>query len=725
MAEKEIKRVIKIESGQSANTLNNLSARIKELKSSMGDLDIVSEEYREVTEEINRLETTRRNAIRGTTAAVEGSYNAYSKELSILQQYRKTLNENSEEYKKMTARVAELQEKLKAMDAEVGVYSRNVGNYQSAFDGLQGSVDGVVRKLPSLNGGIGSFAQGMNEALPALVESVQKYKEMATAAGESGSVLEAFKESLFSWNTLISVGVTLIVSFSEEITNWVSGLFKSEEAIDHNTESLKKFNEATKEELDALSKDIYLLKSLSREWEELGDDMTKKEKFVRDNVEAFESLGFAVKSVIEAEDLLHANTPKYIDALKMRARAAAAQTIAEEYYAKAFRKQEEALPARQDMLRYYTYIAETQSDESLSSSAKSGIIADYQWELRKLSEEISKIEAEAKEIERLGDTYFDMGENLRDSADELLGALNNTTSTTTTTQAKIKYNNRIATSGAYEDERLSIPELGANAIDEAASIEANRARLDALKQMEEASAEERLAIAARLKDELAMIEEARLTEHEILLSNMLLDEELTADERIAIEQQLTDVKIEQMEAQIAAEEERAAKAKEIKDKELAEEKKREEEKNKIQKSMYSSTSSMLKNMSGLYEEDSRTHKALNAASILMDTYAAAMAGWKSGILKSPIVAAANVAASIAMGAAQLKNLYKVAEDGSNAMGSLSAPSVASSMPASYTRSLQGDNELTELNRDTRVYVVESDITNAQKSARVRVESASF
>jgi hypothetical protein len=93
------------------------------------------------------------------------------------------------------------------------------------------------------------------------------------------------------------------------------------------------------------------------------------------------------------------------------------------------------------------------------------------------------------------------------------------------------------------------------------------------------------------------------------------------------------------------------------------------------------------------------------------------------------VGAANVAASVAMGAMQLANLFKVAPDGSNAEGALSsaqsAPNVASSMPASYTRSLQGDNELTEMNKDTRVYVVESDITNAQKSARVRVESATF
>lgn len=726
MAETEIKRVIKIESGQSANTLNNLSARIKELKSSMGDLDIASEEYREVSEDINRLENTKRNAIRGVTAAVDGSYNAYSKELSILQKHRKTLKEGTDEYKEMTKRVAELQDKLKEMDAEVGTHTRNVGNYSSAFSGLQNSVNQVTRELPVLTMGADRFFLAISNNLPILYDNIRAYKAMATEGKTNVSVLGALGKALFSWNTLITVGITLLTQFGGKIVDWVKGLFSAEDAIDSNAEAMAKWNKATEQEMVAVAKDIYELKRLSKEWKALGDNLTEKERFIRNNVEAFESLGFAVRSVVDAEELLHANTPRYIDALKMRARAAAAQQIAEEYYAKAFRKSEESLPARQKLSQYYTWIAETQEDTSLSESSKSGIITDYYEKIRKLGEEISAVEAAAKAIEQMGDSYFEIAESLRTNADKVIGDLNaETPYEPQRTKAKVKYNNRITTLGAYRDTRMGIPELGSYAVDEVASIKANEAIVKAYEQMASASAEERIAIEERLNDELAMIEEMRLTEHEILLNEMLRDEELTADERIAIEQQLSEVKVEQMEAQIRAEEERAAKAKEIKDKELEEEKKREEEKEKLQKAMLSSTSALLKNMSGLFEEDSKAHKALNAASIVMDTYAAAMAGWKSGILISPFLAYANVAASIAMGAAQLKNLYKVAEDGSNAMGSLSAPSVAASMPASYTRSLQGDNELTELNKETRVYVVESDITNAQKSARVRVESASF
>ena len=164
-----------------------------------------------------------------------------------------------------------------------------------------------------------------------------------------------------------------------------------------------------------------------------------------------------------------------------------------------------------------------------------------------------------------------------------------------------------------------------------------------------------------------------------------------------------------------------------------EEAEREKQMQSVKANMLNMTTSLIRQSAELFEEDSKERKALNAAAIVMDTYKAAMAAWTAAQGLPPgigqAVGAANVAASVAMGAMQLANLFKVAPDGSNAEGALSsaqsAPNVASSMPASYTRSLQGDNELTEMNKDTRVYVVESDITNAQKSARVRVESATF
>lgn len=726
MAEKEIKRVITIESSESLNTLNHLNARIKELKGSMNDLDITTEEYRQVSEEVTQLENVKRNAIRGVTAAVEGSYNAYSKELSILQKHRKMLNENSDEYKEMTKRVAELQEHLKQMDADVGVYSRNVGNYSSAFDGLRGSVNGVVAKLPALKGGVSGFAESMNESLPHLIESVQQYKAMAEEAGEAANVMGALTKSLLSWNMVVSVAVTVIAVFGEKIAEWVKQLFNATSAMTIQQRAVEEFSKAIEEQGLGIGDEIVKLKELQDAWNSLGNDLDAKRKHIEDNKEVFDELGIAVKSVADAEKFYIDQTPDYIDALKKRAMAESAKRKAEEYYDKMVAAEVANQLARD---RYATmpdeYINYSQNVGAMSLGTIPVVTANR--EKINLGKEIEERDKEIKDYEAMGDALFELAKGYEAAGKQKYNFTNPTTPSSFKAGAYSSSGDKQSTINPAADWGI------ADAVDASAEREVLKKTLEARAKMLTANAEERKTIEEQLQQELATIEELRLVNHEIVLNELLRDEELTAEERMAIEDELTKNKITQSELQLKAEEERAKKEKAIKDREAKEEAEREKQVQDVKTNMANSASSIMKQTAELLQENSKEQKALNAAAIAMDTYKAAMAGWTSAqSLPTPfnaIVGSANVAASVAMGATQLKNLFKVAPDGSNAEGALSsaqsAPNVASSMPASYTRSLQGDNELTEMNKDTRVYVVESDITNAQKSARVRVESASF
>ena len=62
---------------------------------------------------------------------------------------------------------------------------------------------------------------------------------------------------------------------------------------------------------------------LQRKWNELGNDMKAKQKFVEDNKTAFNNLGFAVCSVTEAENVLVQNTEAVVASIMARAKAAA------------------------------------------------------------------------------------------------------------------------------------------------------------------------------------------------------------------------------------------------------------------------------------------------------------------------------------------------------------------------------------------------------------------
>lgn len=734
MAEREIKRVITIEGSESLNTLNSLNTRIKELRGSMQDLDIVSEEYREVSQEVTKLENVKRNAMRGVTAAVEGSYNAYSKELSILQQHRKTLHEDSEEYKQITKRVGELQEKLKSMDAEVGMFQRNVGNYASAFDGLQGSVNGVVAQLPSLNSGIAGFAQGLNGSLPQLVKSIQAYKEMAAEAGESVSTIKALGKALLSWNTVISIAVALIVKYSEQITAWVKNLGNAEKQLTITQKAQKALNEEIKESGLSIGDEIYKLKELQNAWIELGDSLDARKRFIEDNKSAFDELGVSVQNVADADRLFIDQTDAYILALKARAQAAAAQKLAEEEYEKAIvaslevEREKEKLDGipKEKLTTWVDY--EGRVHESYGSNqAYIGQREVYEKAL-----------AKEKELLNMADALFNMSTDFSAEAERLLKEAGFTTPTppTPTNNPSSSTNKKPSVTFGVGSRKTNMMSKGALAsytsvFDDTASNERTKAMLEAKNKMIGASAEERLQIEEALATKLAMIEELRLQEHEIVLSSQLASEELTAEQRYEIEKALTENKLAQAELQLANEEARAKREKEIRDKSLAEEKQRQSQIEKIHSQSIASTSKLLSSIADLGEEDAKWQKGLRKASIVMDTYTAAMSGWKTAqTLPAPmntIVGSANVAASIAMGAKQLQALNKTAIDGSNASlsGAVSAPVVASSTPASLVRNLQGDNELSELNKETKVYVVESDITNAQNVAKTRVQSATF
>lgn len=778
MAENEIKRVITIESSESLNTLNNLNARIKELKGTMGDLDITTEEYRQVSEEVTQLENVKRNAIRGVTAAVEGSYNAYSKELSILQKHRKTLNENTQEYRDMTKRVAELQQKLKDMDADVGVYSRNVGNYSSAFDGLQGSVNEAAKKLPQLASGFAGFAAAMVEDIPKIIaqlqamtaaeESVAVGNETMAATGELAGManttvgatattaaagetamgvaaegaavgVSTLVKACTSWNVILLAIITVLQIFADDIQEWIEGLSEADEQLNATERAAKSLREEIETNGLGIGDTIVKVRGLKEEWDALGESLEARGKFIAENKRLFDELGVAINGVNDAEVFFAQHTDDYIEAVKLRAQADAAKRLAGIHYEEEIKKKLEAQAKEEEAEAIRKEKIAEQADKKLQPLTGYTIQeAIFPQEYLQGMAEGTKLRKEAQEAHETADALFALAQSYDNASEARYKFSEGTPPTTPTTSP---------TASATSAKPMSKDDLIAltgGAIDASAEREALKVTLDARIRITTANAEEREKIEKELAERLNEIEKARLDLTIVNLEAMLESEMLTNEQRLNIEAELIQAKIDLADMEVEkrkeadaeklkSEEERAKKEKAIKDKEAKEEAEREKQMQRVKADMLNTTTSLIRQSAELYEEDSKERKALNAAAIVMDTYKAAMAAWTAAQGLPPgigqAVGAANVAASVAMGAKQLANLFKIAPDGSNAEGALSsaqsAPNVASSMPASYTRSLQGDNELTEMNKDTRVYVVESDITNAQKSARVRVESATF
>lgn len=113
---------------------------------------------------------------------------------------------------------------------------RNVGNYASAWNGLDASMQQILRELPSATMGLNTFFLAISNNLPLLIDQLKMATAQVKAMKEAGEqpipVWKQLLKSIFSWQSLMMVGITVLSMYGKEIFNWVGNLFKGKDAVD-------------------------------------------------------------------------------------------------------------------------------------------------------------------------------------------------------------------------------------------------------------------------------------------------------------------------------------------------------------------------------------------------------------------------------------------------------------------------------------------------------------
>lgn len=184
--------------------------------------------------------------------ASESSMQRLSQELGRMRiAYRKMSDEQkaSPFGKELLASIEQADAKIKGLDASIGNYQRNVGNYKSGFNGLNMSVQQIVRELPSATMGLNMFFLAISNNLPILTDEIKRAKaanDELKASGQKGvPVWKQLVSSLFSWQSAMMVGITLLSMYGKEFTKFVSGLFKTRKEIGLTEEAIKRIADAT------------------------------------------------------------------------------------------------------------------------------------------------------------------------------------------------------------------------------------------------------------------------------------------------------------------------------------------------------------------------------------------------------------------------------------------------------------------------------------------------
>ena len=123
-----------------------------------------------------------------------------------------------------------------------------------------------------------------------------------------------------AFQTAISAGILLVVQLLiEAITKLVDKL----------TLSFRLQGQLNEKVAESTAGAVANLYKLRQEWNNLENDVEKKEEFIRKNSDSFNELGVSIKNVNDAENLLVRNTNNFITALMQRARANAAMEAME------------------------------------------------------------------------------------------------------------------------------------------------------------------------------------------------------------------------------------------------------------------------------------------------------------------------------------------------------------------------------------------------------------
>lgn len=155
----EEKILLQVEQANAAQSIKELRAAMKGLRDSMNGAKIGSEEYRVASEGLKAAQNALANATKlGTkeTKLAGDSYNALSRQMAELkQQYHATTDEMKR--KELAKEINAINDRLKAMDSDVGVFTRNVGNYASAlekgFSGAGGAAAGLIGPINGIKAG--------------------------------------------------------------------------------------------------------------------------------------------------------------------------------------------------------------------------------------------------------------------------------------------------------------------------------------------------------------------------------------------------------------------------------------------------------------------------------------------------------------------------------------------------------------------------------------------
>lgn len=395
-----------------ASEVEKLKAKYDELNERYRKNDLAIEQYKARIAELQQQMKAEAKAQLENSQNARQAAESYNRLAALYTKLKIELNKYSQEEISNNKVLLDKQkqaeatmEKMKALQAATGRHTLDVGNYSKALNGLGFATQQIVREAPSLAMSFNQFFLAISNNIPIFTDAFKRVKD---EMGSTRIALMQTLKSLFSWQTAMVLGLTLLSKFGNEIIKWAGSVLGFGKAFDAAAEGLKAYNETMSkvsgqmaESSAELETYIYVLENGNKtEAEQAEIVQLVNEKYARQ----IEYLGLNItdtQSLIDAKD-------KLINVLVREAEARGvlnkitelsgkiAERETSEEYADLVNKAEEAQRQLNSALQTTNFqIIGFWQDRLISANAS---LADYNKETEVLIDHLGRLRDKALEI---------------------------------------------------------------------------------------------------------------------------------------------------------------------------------------------------------------------------------------------------------------------------------------------------------------------------------------
>jgi hypothetical protein len=560
-----------------ANTAKESTEAINKGKKSVDELTLSVREYKKLQDQLATTEaklavaqTDTARALAATRVELQATNKLNKDGISAYNELQTQLAAASRLYKDLAAsrgldnkatleaqkRAVDLNNQLKAIDAGMGNYQRNVGNYSSATANLNRNIGILATELPNAGISIRTFAQSLSNNITPFIQSIKDVQAQNVQLKKDGlettSVIKTLGQSLLSTGVITGIAVAVGLKL---VDMWQKGSKAAQEAQKSIDKYNAAINSAEETERSAAQQQIARLNVLTKLAQDNAQSTRTRTLAVEELQKTYPTQFGALKQQIILEGDLTDAINEATNALLNRAAAQAAEkkfaAASENVYDLTKLKEQaikDAQKAEEDFNKFFKLSQSSSAFAAKESTAT--ILNSYRLRASAAKESVDKIDKDLKKStqEQLG-FLKDATDNAAKAGDALFKAQETAAEKASKKSPRIKTESEEDKKAAAAKKRSE--DLAATILQQMNNVELNEQQmteksLDALLTSFE-NKKIKLKEYNQQKEQIVIESEDRILNYQIeALMDYLKAEGLQEDEIAKIQEKITQLKISQI-----------------------------------------------------------------------------------------------------------------------------------------------------------------------------------